>query len=253
MPADQVLDFDALYGENCAGCHGADGKLGPAPPLNDPLFLAIVPDAELRHVIAEGRTARPPRGARCRPSPAASGGPLTDAQVKVLAEGIKTRWGTGWRPGTRLPPYLSPAGDQGAGTGTRGPACSPAPAPAATAPGTGRRGRRAAGRRHQRPGVPGADQRPGLRRIAITGRPDLGMPDLRRHGRSAGRFPAADLGGDRRPGRAAGVLEAGRAGRRPMTTSIVREANNDGPCFRTRPPAAARARPGSGRHRSWAG
>ena len=29
---------------NCAGCHGADGKLGPAPPLNDPLFLAIIPD-----------------------------------------------------------------------------------------------------------------------------------------------------------------------------------------------------------------
>ena len=70
VPADQVKDFDALYGAHCAGCHGADGKLGPAPPLNDPLFLAIVPDAELRHVIAEGRAVTPPRGARCRPSPA---------------------------------------------------------------------------------------------------------------------------------------------------------------------------------------
>ena len=47
MPADQVVDFATLYGQNCAGCHGADGKLGPAPPLNDPLFLAIVPDAVL--------------------------------------------------------------------------------------------------------------------------------------------------------------------------------------------------------------
>ena len=39
VPADQVLDFAALYRENCAGCHGADGKHGPAPPLNDPLFF----------------------------------------------------------------------------------------------------------------------------------------------------------------------------------------------------------------------
>ena len=53
--ADQVKGFDALYGARCAGCHGADGELGPAPSLNDPVFLAIVPDAELRHVISEGR------------------------------------------------------------------------------------------------------------------------------------------------------------------------------------------------------
>ena len=35
VPADQVKDFGALYATHCAGCHGADGKLGPAPPLND--------------------------------------------------------------------------------------------------------------------------------------------------------------------------------------------------------------------------
>ena len=54
-PADQVKTFDALFSAHCIGCHGADGRLGPAPSLNDPLFLAIVPDAELRHVISEGR------------------------------------------------------------------------------------------------------------------------------------------------------------------------------------------------------
>ena len=26
----QVTDFATLYGENCAGCHGADGTLGAA-------------------------------------------------------------------------------------------------------------------------------------------------------------------------------------------------------------------------------
>ena len=41
-------------------------------------------------------------------------------------------------------------------------------------PWTQRRGRRREGRRDPRPGFPGADQRSGLRRYAITGRPDLG-------------------------------------------------------------------------------
>ena len=55
VPADQVVDFRTLYGQNCAGCHGADGKMGPAPPLNDPLFRAIVPEDELQTVITKGR------------------------------------------------------------------------------------------------------------------------------------------------------------------------------------------------------
>ena len=32
--------------QNCAGCHGADGKLGPAPPIGDPVYLA---DGRRRH------------------------------------------------------------------------------------------------------------------------------------------------------------------------------------------------------------
>ena len=55
VPADQVTNFDTLYATRCAGCHGADGKLGPAPPLNDSLFLAIVPDDQLLRVIRDGR------------------------------------------------------------------------------------------------------------------------------------------------------------------------------------------------------
>ena len=34
VPADQVLEFGVLYRQNCAGCHGNDGKLGAGPPLN---------------------------------------------------------------------------------------------------------------------------------------------------------------------------------------------------------------------------
>ena len=84
VPADQVKSFDTLYGVRCAGCHGVDGKLGPAPSLNDPVFLAIVPDAELRHVISEGRAVSAaqrspmPGFARARPAgygPTPSGAP----------------------------------------------------------------------------------------------------------------------------------------------------------------------------------
>jgi len=33
----QVVAFDALYSRHCAGCHGVDGTLGDARPLNDPV------------------------------------------------------------------------------------------------------------------------------------------------------------------------------------------------------------------------
>ena len=39
----QVMAFGTLYGQYCAGCHGADGRLGAARPLNDPVYLALVP------------------------------------------------------------------------------------------------------------------------------------------------------------------------------------------------------------------
>ena len=174
VPADQVKSFDALYAVRCAGCHGIDGKLGPAPSLNDPVFLAIVPDAELKHVISEGRAVS--AGQRS-PMPAfahARGGPLTDAQVEVLADGIKKRWKPA-ASGEAPPPYLSPAGtrsgnrDEGARVFAR--ACA------------GCHGRHGEGGEDDE--GPGAINEPAflalisdraLRRIVITGRPDLGMP-----------------------------------------------------------------------------
>ena len=92
-PAESALDFATLYGRNCAGCHGAHGRLGPAPPLNDPLFLQIVPESELVRVIAEGRPGTPmPAFAQ------GQGGPLTEAQVRALAAGIKPQWSQPGKP-----------------------------------------------------------------------------------------------------------------------------------------------------------
>src|SRR5262245_6723901 len=76
VPADQVVSFGVLYEQNCAGCHGAEGKLGPAPPLNDRLFRSIVPASELETVVANGRGK-------------AGGGTLTPAQIQVLVHEIK--------------------------------------------------------------------------------------------------------------------------------------------------------------------
>ena len=172
VPADQVESFNALYGVRCAGCHGIDGKLGPAPPLNDPLFLAIVPDAELRHVISDGRAVS---AAQRSPMPAfahARGGPLTDAQVQVLADGIKKRW----RPSASAeapPPYLSPAHarsgkpDEGARVFAR--AC------AGCHGHQGQGGERSAGAINEPAFLELISDR-ALRRTVITGRPDLGMP-----------------------------------------------------------------------------
>src|SRR5262245_55819200 len=53
VPSD-VADFQQLYKQNCAGCHGVEGKSGAAIALSDPVYLAIADDEVLRHVITNG-------------------------------------------------------------------------------------------------------------------------------------------------------------------------------------------------------
>jgi mono/diheme cytochrome c family protein len=98
---EDVKDFAVLYQRNCAGCHGSGGRLGVAQPLNDPTYLAIVPDARLHEVIARGVPGTPmPAFAR------AAGGDLTAEQVRILVEGLKQAWGRSEREGT-LPRYIA--------------------------------------------------------------------------------------------------------------------------------------------------
>src|SRR5262249_41575079 len=93
VPPEYVLDFDGLFKRNCAGCHGADGKMGPAPPLNDPLFRAAVPEEELEQVISRGRRSASGKETDPKtPMPAflkKNGGTLSEAQVRVLVFEIK--------------------------------------------------------------------------------------------------------------------------------------------------------------------
>ena len=180
MP-DQILDFDQLFAANCAGCHGATGELGPAPPLNDPLFVAIVPDdgtaardsrRTSRHADAAVRACEW-RLAHRRASESARRGHQVALEIER-------------RRSNETPPALrthqeSKACNRRRAAANAGPKFSSAPAPAATdqtapaASGTARSGGAI--------NVPAflaliSDQ--ALRRIIITGRPDLGMPNLRR-------------------------------------------------------------------------
>jgi cytochrome c oxidase cbb3-type subunit 3/ubiquinol-cytochrome c reductase cytochrome c subunit len=199
VPADQIKDFGTLYATRCAGCHGADGKLGPAPPLNDPLFLAIVPDTELSRVISEGRDVTPSQKS---PMPAfglgksaaltelqtktwaelkeesnanpKQHGLLTVAQIKVLAEGIKQRWPATAPTDNSIPPYFAPKTEAGGnfeeGKRVFARACA------------GCHGSQGQGGDNQQdssisnPAFLTLISDQALRRTIITGRPDLGMP-----------------------------------------------------------------------------
>jgi mono/diheme cytochrome c family protein len=169
-PEDQAAQFNALYAKRCSGCHGADGEFGPAPPLNDPIFLAIVPDEALLRVIREGRAVTP---AQKSPMPAFAGdrgGPLTPQQVEVLATGIKKRWGGAALKG-KPPPYLAPpqAGDRERGEKLFDLAC-------VACHGKNGQGADRAGAVNNRDFLALISDQ-ALRRIIITGRHDLSMPD----------------------------------------------------------------------------
>lgn len=168
IPPDKIMDFHFLYGSNCAGCHGVDGKGGAAIALGDPVYLAIADDAALRRVTADGvaGTSMPAFAQR-------SGGMLTDAQVDVIVNGIRSRWA---RPdalrGAIPPPYAPQApGDPKHGGEVFAVYCAAC------------HGVDGSGTRRGSSVVNGSylalvsDQ--GLRTVVICGRPELGAPDWR--------------------------------------------------------------------------
>jgi mono/diheme cytochrome c family protein len=171
IPAEKVTDFGKLYAMHCAGCHGADGKDGPAPPHNDPLFLAIVPEEVLHRVITEGRTGTPMTAfAKDK------GGPLTAKQIDILAEGIKSHWMPANRlhklPASGIPAYWladAKAGDKDAGRRLFARAC-------ADCHGKDGQGGKDAGAIND-PAFLALVSDQVLRRYIITGRPDFGMPN----------------------------------------------------------------------------
>src|SRR5580692_9207973 len=87
----EISDFNVLYAENCAGCHGAEGRGGAAIALADPVYLAISDEAAMRGVIANGV-----RGTAMPAFADNAGGLLTDKQIDAISQGVRSRWS---RPG----------------------------------------------------------------------------------------------------------------------------------------------------------
>jgi mono/diheme cytochrome c family protein len=171
----KITNFNQLYATRCAGCHGANGTLGPGPPLSDPMFVALVSDDELRSVIANGR-----RGTLMPAWLDSAGGPLTEQQVAALVTGIKQRGWTalGKSAGNSqdaypsAPPLVSPEatkGDLHAGQELFAQSC-------ANCHGEDGRNGEFGDLNDQAFLALVSDQI--LRRYIITGRHDLGMPDF---------------------------------------------------------------------------
>ena len=106
---DQVLDFANLYRQNCAACHGEDGKNGAALSLANPLYLAVAGEVNLLRVASRGVP-----GHLMPPFARSAGGLLTDQQIEIIVQGMIREWGSaGKLAGRQMPSY--------AGTGSGDP------------------------------------------------------------------------------------------------------------------------------------
>jgi mono/diheme cytochrome c family protein len=164
----EILDFSTLYQQNCAGCHGAEGKGGAAIALANPVYLAIANDSILHRATADGI-----RGTSMPAFAQSAGGMLTDKQVDAIVGGIRNRWS---KPDSFLgadpPPYSSSkSGDSARGSEVYAAYCSSCHGTA------GRGGQKASSIVEGSFLALVSDQ--GLRTIVIGGRPELGAPDWR--------------------------------------------------------------------------
>jgi mono/diheme cytochrome c family protein len=173
--ATEVTDFSQLYARNCSACHGADGRLGAARPLNDPLYLALVSTATLHTMIAQGvpGTAAPALAQQI-------GGPLTDKQIDILIEGMRSRWGKAENfQNVALPPYsLRDASAKGSGPGDPQRGAAAYQTYCAQCHGTDGSGGPKGGSVIN-PAYLALVSDQALRTTVIVGRSDLGMPDWR--------------------------------------------------------------------------
>src|SRR5882762_11492299 len=98
----EIVEFRLLYGQNCAGCHGANGKGGAAIALANPVFLAIVEDSVIRRTAANGVP-----GTSMPAFAQSAGGMLTDKQIDALVAGIRSWAKSGILNNVIPPPYSS--------------------------------------------------------------------------------------------------------------------------------------------------
>jgi mono/diheme cytochrome c family protein len=168
LAPNEIADFATLYSQNCAGCHGADGRGGAAIALADPVYLSIADETAIRKVIANGV-----RGTSMPAFAQSAGGMLTDKQIDVITSKIRARWGRpGILDGANPPAYTSKStGNAPRGEVVYGTYC------ASCHGSQGQGGPKGSAITNDSFLALVSDQ--GLRTIVITGRPELGAPDWR--------------------------------------------------------------------------
>jgi cytochrome c oxidase cbb3-type subunit III len=164
----EIHDFRTLYAENCAACHGAEGRGGAAIALADPVYLAIADESSMRKVIANGVT-----GTSMPAFAQSSGGTLTEKQIDVITSEIRSRWSRpGILDGANQPSYAAKSsGDVQRGDASYQTYCSSCHGP------QGQGGPKGSAITNDSFLALVSDQ--GLRTIVIAGRPELGAPDWR--------------------------------------------------------------------------
>ncbi|HJZ99806.1 MAG TPA: c-type cytochrome [Candidatus Solibacter sp.] len=164
----EISNFAALYSENCAGCHGPEGRGGAAIALANPVYLAIADDTTLRNAIANGM-----RGTSMPPFAESAGGLLTAKQIDTIVENIRSHWSRpGVLDGSSAPPYAAKSeGDTQRGKVAFTTYCESCHGP------DGQGGPKGSAITNDSFLALISDQ--GLRTIVICGRPEFGAPDWR--------------------------------------------------------------------------
>ena len=168
LAPNDVVQFDALYADNCAGCHGANGRGGAAIALANPVYLTIVDERSMHTITADGV-----RGTSMPAFAQRAGGMLTEKQIDAIVGGIRSRWSDpGAVHGANPPSYAARStGDPHRGAAVYQTFCQSCHGA------DGRGGAKGSAITNDSFLALASDQY--LRTIVITGRPDLGAPDWR--------------------------------------------------------------------------
>jgi cytochrome c oxidase cbb3-type subunit 3 len=164
----QVVDFGTLYTQNCAACHGTEGRGGASIALGNPVYLAVVDQTTMHNIVANGV-----RGTSMPAFAQSAGGMLTEQQIEVITSEIFSRWGHKQViDGANPPSYAAKAaGNINRGQLVFGTYC-------ASCHGSEGGGTRK-GSAITNDSVLALVSDQGLRTTVITGRPELGAPDWR--------------------------------------------------------------------------
>lgn len=102
---EQIHDFATLYKQNCAACHGENGKQGAAASLANAEYLSLAGEDTLLRITAKGIP-----GTLMPPFAQSAGGMLTDQQVHDLVDGMIHQWGKADALAGQNPPPYAAAG-----------------------------------------------------------------------------------------------------------------------------------------------